>query len=556
VQKSGIKESEQTVQLAQEQDWSGQLCRMRSTVEIRVQNKECVRLVLPADLGPECLQKEWNVTIHPQETRVLAFWDTFEWGLWFGGHALYSCGNIFHLCTRDEGWLGAVLCEEESLSGRRFWWDFETVSMRTALEEMLGLRGLAPVVEGTFRLRRSEVLNEMGKIVCRLEWSSISAGKVGDEELLHSCLVMPLLGYETEAARVMEFLSSRGAKTSGDGPVEVLLQHANRVPQVYTLRPAFGLGAETPAREAVGQIVRTILGIAIRNVPGIMDDLDTEFLHDYRICLRKIRSMLSLVKDVYPPDGTRRMRQILGDLARQTNRLRDLDVYLLARSEYLGLLPPDLRPPLEGMFDDFSAEREREVRRTISKMRGQSNRRCLRKLEDYFSEGTSHKPSSAADLPVGPLVFRCIYKRYRKIRKIAAEIGAETPDELVHQLRIECKKLRYLMEFFSELIPGEEGAAMLKMLRRLQGRLGEFNDASVQQKALLDYWEQNKSGADVALGLGGLVSVLYHRQQQTRGLIEEALEMFCSGSTAAAFKRAFKFPEPAPAANSPRNTQR
>ena len=344
-------------------------------MEVSVQNKECVRLVLPADLGPDCLRGEWSIKIHQQETRVLAFWDTFEWGLWLGGHVLYSCGNVYHLCARDEGWLGAVLCEEESLSGRRFWWDFETVSMRTALEEMLGLRGLAPVVAGTFRLRQSEVRNEMGKIVCRLEWSSVSAGKRGEEELLHSCLVMPLLGYEAEAARVMEFLSSRGAKTSGDGPLEVLLQHANRVPQVYTLRPAFGLEAETPAREAVGRIVRTILGIAIQNVPGIMDDLDTEFLHDYRICLRKIRSMLSLVKDVYPPDDTRRIRKILGDLARQTNRLRDLDVYLLARGEYLGLLPPELRPPLEGMFDDFSAERKRELRRTISKMRAQSNRR-------------------------------------------------------------------------------------------------------------------------------------------------------------------------------------
>jgi CHAD domain-containing protein len=525
-------------------------------VEVRVQNKECVRLVLPADLGPDCLREEWSVTSHRQEARDLTFWDTFEWGLWFGGRVLYSCGNVYHLCTRDEGWLGVVLCEEESPGGRRFWWDFETVSMRTALEEMLGLRGLAPVAAGTFRIRRSEVRNEMGKIVCRLEWSSVSAGKGVEEELLHSCLVMPLLGYETEAARVTEYLTSRGAKTSGVGPLEVLLQHANRMPQVYTLRPAFGLEAETPAREAVGRIVRTILGIAIRNVPGIMDDLDTEFLHDYRICLRKIRSMLSLVKDVYPPDGSRRMRQILGELARQTNLLRDLDVYLLARNEYLGLLPPELRPPLEGMFDDFSAEREREMRRTISKMRGQSNRRCLRKLEDYFSGATSHKPSPAADLPVGPLAFRCIYKRYRKIRKIAAEIGAETPDELVHQLRIECKKLRYLMEFFSELIPGEEGAAMLKMLRRLQGRLGEFNDASMQQKALLNYWKQHKSESDVALGLGGLVSILYHRQQQTRGLIEQALEMFCEGSSAAAFKRTFKIPASAPATDSPGSAQR
>lgn len=522
----------------------------------RVLKKECVRLVLLGDLRPECLREEWNVEIHPQESRVLAFWDTFEWGLWFGGYVLYSCSEVYHLCTQEEGWLGAVLCEEQAGGKRRFWKDFETESMRARLEGMLGLRGLATVVEGTFRQRKCDVRNEMGKIVCRLEWVSVSEGRLGEEELLHSCQVMSLRGYEAEASRVVEYLTRRGAKTSGDGPLDVLLRAANRVPQKYTLRPAFGLEMDTPAREAVGRIVRTILEIATRNVPGILHDLDTEFLHDYRICLRKMRSVLSLVKDVYPAKGTQRMRKILGDLARQTNRLRDLDVYLLSRDEYLGLLPPGLRPALDEMFEYFSVEREREVRRAVSKIRASANRQLLREIEDFFSEETPHEPSPSADLPVGPLVFRRIYKRYRKIRGIAAGIGAETPDEAVHQLRIECKKLRYLMEFFAELFPREEGAAMLRMLRRLQNHLGEFNDASVQQKSLLNYWEQKRSGAEVALGLGGLVSILYHRQQQTRGFIEQALEGFCGGSTAAAFKRTFKRPDSVSATDVKRSTQR
>ncbi|NVN91967.1 MAG: CHAD domain-containing protein [Desulfuromonadales bacterium] len=520
-----------------------------------MQRKECVHLALNDDLEPECLREEWNVELHPQESRVLTFWDTFEWGVWFSGHVLYSCNDVYQLCSRDEGCLGPVLCEEPARGVRRFWKDFETLSMRAKLEGMLGLRGLAPLVEGTFRLRQCDVRNNVGKIVCRLECASVSAGKRGEDELQHSCQVMPLLGYEAESARVVKFLTQRGARMSAVGPLEILLQHANRVPQKYTLRPVFGLKMDTPSREAVGRIVRTILEIAICNVPGILNDLDTEFLHDYRICLRKIRSVLSLVKDVYPAEGTQRIRKILGDLARQTNRLRDLDVYLLSRDEYFESLPPGLRPALNEMFEDFAAEREKEVRRTVSKLRESSSRRLLREMEGYFSEETLHEPSPASDLPVGPLVFRRIYKRYRKIREIAAGIGAETPDEAVHQLRIECKKLRYLMEFFSELIPKEEGAAMQMLLRRLQNRLGEFNDASVQQQSLMNYWEKKRSGTEVALGLGGLVSILYHQQQQTRGLIIKAMEKFCGGSMAAAFKHTFKLPASIHAADVQRPVQ-
>jgi len=219
-------------------------------VEIRPHGKESVSLVLPGDLGPECLQDEWQVETRQQEPRILTFWDTFEWGLWFGGHVLYSCGDIYHLCACDDGWPGAVLCEEEATGRRRFWGEFESASMRTALEGMLGLRGLAPVVEGTFSLHQSGLRNEMGKIVCRLECSTVSSGTTGtteEVELLHSCRVLPLLGYENEAARVEEYLTRRGATKSGEGPVEVLLRHAERVPQKYTLKPAFGLNAEDPA---------------------------------------------------------------------------------------------------------------------------------------------------------------------------------------------------------------------------------------------------------------------------------------------------------------------
>jgi CHAD domain-containing protein len=428
--------------------------------------------------------------------------------------------------------------------------------MRAKLEGMLGLRGLAPVAEGKFRLSKCDVQNELGKIVCRLEWISVYAGKQGEDKLVQYCRVMPLLGYEAEAKNVVQYLTQRGAMTSGDGPLEVLLHHANHVPEMYTLQPSFGLEMNTPFREAFGLILRRILEIAIRNVPGILNDLDTEFLHDYRICLRKMRSLLSLVKGVYPTEGTERMREILGELARQTNRLRDLDVYLLAREEYLLLLPPGLRPALEKMFEDFAAEREKVVRQTTSKMRSPANHRLLREVSEYVSEGNVHEPSPTANLPVGPMIFQSIYKRYRKIRKIAAVFGAETPDDAVHQLRIECKKLRYLMEFFTELIPKGKGAAMLRMLRRLQNHLGEFNDASIQQKSLLSYWEQKKSGAEIALGLGGLVSILYHRQKQTRSLIEQALVGFCGGSTAAAFKHTFKLAASVSATDPARNARR
>ena len=506
---------------------------------VQMYGRQSIRLVLPDGVGSEPLQELLKGETRQQETRLLTFWDTFEWGLWFGGHLLVSCGHTWSLSTREEGWPGTELCREEGGGRRRFWQDFETPAMRERLEGLLGLRGLAPVAEGTFRRRLDELRNEAGKIVCRVAWESVTAGKRG-EELHRSCRVLPLLGFEPEAAQVVAELVGAGADREGEGPLAPLLRHAERLPRIYTLRPLFGLTGETPAREAVGRIVRAMLALAAENVPGILDDLDTEFLHDYRICLRKIRALLSLLKGVYPLEETGRIRAVLGGVARQTNRLRDLDVYLLAREEYCALLPPGIRPMLDDMFAAFSAERKDEFRRVITELRPALRQGLFRDIERYVAPETLHGPSPAAELAVGPLAFGRIGKRYRKIRGIAREIGPDTPDEAIHQLRIECKKLRYLMEFFAELIPAAEGAALVKLLKRLQGRLGDFNDASVQQKSLLAYRERKRTGSDTLLALGGLVAVLYQRQQQTRDLIHQALDEFCSEATAATFKRLFK----------------
>jgi len=110
------------------------------------------------------------------------------------------------------------------------------------------------------------------------------------------------------------------------------------------------------------------------------------------------------------------------------------------------------------------------------------------------------------------------------------------------------------MEFFSELIPDEVSALLNKQLRRLQGRLGEFNDASVQQSSLLGYLAQHKPAPEVMLSLGGLISILYQRQQQSRALILQSCEEFCSAATAAVFKRTFKLQAPVSVAGDHRRT--
>jgi CHAD domain-containing protein len=54
----------------------------------------------------------------------------------------------------------------------------------------------------------------------------------------------------------------------------------------------------------------------------------------------------------------------------------------------------------------------------------------------------------------------------------------------MHALRIDCKRLRYSLEFVRHLL-GNDGRTLIKQLRRLQDHLGDLNDAVVARDRLI-----------------------------------------------------------------------
>ncbi len=61
------------------------------------------------------------------------------------------------------------------------------------------------------------------------------------------------------------------------------------------------------------------------------------------------------------------------------------------------------------------------------------------------------------------------------------EADGEVVIESLHQLRIECKYLRYNLEFVADLL-GSDADKLTKELRKLQDRLGTLNDAAVSKQ--------------------------------------------------------------------------
>ena len=65
------------------------------------------------------------------------------------------------------------------------------------------------------------------------------------------------------------------------------------------------------------------------NLEGTIADLDSEFLHDFRVSVRRSRAVQRELKGVFAPAELARFRAEFRWLQQVTGDARDLDVYVL-----------------------------------------------------------------------------------------------------------------------------------------------------------------------------------------------------------------------------------
>ncbi|KUJ85482.1 hypothetical protein AVO45_00335 [Ruegeria marisrubri] len=309
----------------------------------------------------------------------------------------------------------------------------------------------------------------------------------------------------------------------------------------YTAKPTVSVGEAESARDLATHLIRAYIRVARANEAGIVADLDTEYLHDYRIALRKIRSVLSLFKGVYDQKRAQALKERFSALMDRTGRLRDLDVFLLGKEQLFDVLPPMFHHGLNELIALLTKEREAEWKRLTKHLKSRSYLNEIEALEGLFSRPSKLGRGPNADLPALEFASAEIWNRYRKIAKFGSTTAPDTDDREIHKLRIQCKKLRYLLEFFAPVFPKKRIKSVVKPLKKLQGNLGDFNDCSVQQESLHAFAKNLKGPAklEIAQCVGALIITLRARQSEERIQVIDEFARFNSPRTERTFRGLF-----------------
>ncbi len=496
--------------------------------------------LLPSTLNHKKLQKKlsdspsYKISFEQDEKQEGILFDTFDAEVFHSGKMLFQEGDTLLLIDLQTGGLTKQIGPEKWV----FSGDLSEGPVASHLQKISSLRAFLPVADVDLCLLHGLLLDDEGKTRARLHHMAMSRGKksigIGTTQYLR--------GYSKahdDLRRSLQKIGARACQNVGQVYQALGIKH-----QKYTAKPVIQLHAEALAKDSTQTIISVFLHTARANEQGLIADYDTEFLHDYRVSLRKVRSVLSLFTGVYNPEETLQLKKDFSSLMQKTNALRDLDVYLLNKLHYFNLIPDDTHAGLAILFDYLSVQRNKEHANVIKAMRSKIYRQEIDRLEKIFTNETS--------LAVGPkgaeksLAFACrlILKRYEKVCKIARDIDAQTEDSVIHQLRINCKKLRYLMEFFAPLFSEDEIISLIKALKLLQDNLGNFNDYSVQQKFLRHILQEKMSDfgnekLKVAESVGALTAILHRLQQKERRQVMKNFARFDSSETRSAFTRLF-----------------
>lgn len=449
------------------------------------------------------------------------FLDTYD-------HRLYKKGLLLtnedgRLILRDTGDGSSLSLDIPAEGGvPRFCRDLPECPFRDNLRSVIDVRALLPVVGVDSRVTHLDLENEDGKTVAHINFEDVEIGDDrADKAVIYLLEAVPVRGYVEEFENLIRYISDLGLASAEGNIFSIALGASGKRAGDYTSKVSVVLTPEMPSGEALKIILRSLLETMRKNEDGIVKDIDTEFLHDFRVAVRRTRSALTLIKGIFPESVKEEFKTEFTGIGKKSNELRDLDIYLLRREEYTEMLPPALRAGLDPLFDIIVMEREEAHREFALELASDRYRRGIEAWEKFLYEPEA--PGDAlpdASAPVIGLAKLRIRKRYKKALKLGKAIDGSSSDGDLHTLRIECKKLRYYLEFFESLFPTDEIKEVIRHLKVLQDNLGDYNDMHVQQERLKGYISKmnasESGGRESIAAAGGLISELYMKQKEIR----------------------------------------
>ncbi len=506
-------------------------------------------LLLPEGLSPDAALERLSVAVdgmrvEPADRAVeeadRVFYDTFDGRLRAAGaSAVYEHGKFG---------FGSLAVDAARPPQRVLAASLEPGPLRDALAPIVDVRALLPLARLQVRERRLRILDAERKTVVRvtLEEPVLVDAEVERTALSPRLRLTAVRGYGDSLQRVRLTLERElGLEPATLSLIDEAVTARGGTPGGVSSKVNVPLAFEQRADEAVVEVLRALLGAIDANLEGTIEDLDSEFLHDLRVSVRRSRSVQREFKHVFPPAELRHFRGEFRWLQQLSGDARDIDVYVLEFDAMRALVPEGMRSELDPLLQILRQRRLHAHEQMVNGLRSERFA-ALRSEWSSFLDGLQAAPIDSrrdAERPIGPLAGERIATVYKQMVRMGHAIDHTSPAADYHELRKKGKELRYLLELFgSPLFPPGVVRPMIKALKALQDVLGRHQDREVQVATLRSIAVDMSALPDAAsalMSMGVLVARLTDDTRAARGEFTDRFATFAGHEQRSRVKETF-----------------
>ncbi len=459
------------------------------------------------------------------------YYDTFDGLLYAAGLvAVWEDGQLA-LVERDGTRVKATLRIDKP-NGRLFARDLGQGPLSDALQALIDVRALLPLVEIHSEEQALDVLDGERKTVVRIR---LEQPAVGGRKLAMRVRVAPVRGYDKALRRVGETLSAElGLAPAERSVLDEAVAASGRRPGGTPSKIDVALERDQRADAAAAAVLQALLAVIRANLEGAVRDIDSEFLHDLRVSVRRSRAVQRELRGVFPPAELERYRTEFRWLQQATGDARDLDVYVLEFDAMRARVPEPIRPDLDSLLTVLRRHRAGAHSRMVLALHSGRTATLLADWSSFLESlerlPVDDRPDAAA--PIAGVAGTRIAKVYRQMVRMGSAIGPESPATDYHELRKKGKELRYLLELFgAPLYPEDVVRPMIKTLKGLQDVLGCHQDRVVQMatlRALSEEVAATPDGPAALMAMGVLIEHLDADEHAARAAFAERFAEFAS----------------------------
>jgi CHAD domain-containing protein len=476
------------------------------------------------------LETRTSLVRAPRRSFERTVYETFDWRLFDEGSVLE------HRREGDDGLMlwrstatGEILGRIPLAAVPRFAWHLPHTPVSERLARVTEIRALLPLVTLDTTVDGTRVVDADDKTLARL---TLERSRLHDGPGLPAVLELtPVRGYAEQVAEVARLLDAQIALTPcAEDPVVVALRAAGFDPGSYSSKLRLRLDRETTAHDAWTAVLRALFATMQVNEAGLRDDLDSEFLHDYRVAVRRTRSVLKDGEGVLDPETLHWARDEFRWIGQVTSPARDADVFVLTLPDFEAQLPLERRGDLKA-FGGFLEDQQRRTHTALVQALDSSRYRDLVARWRHFLDRDEPAPDATrATEPAAGLAGERIAKAHRRIVRHGRAITDSSHPEELHELRKDAKRLRYLVECFGSLYPREVVEPVVRELKGLQEVLGDYQDSQVQAASIEQFGQQmiEQGGAPAAtlIAMGSVVEHLDARGRSARAEFAQRFDSF------------------------------